>query len=131
MNNKSGISLIVLIVTIVIMIILASVIILNIAGFGNTITDAQKAKIQSDVLAFKNDMEMHFSKNPREDFSDFHVEGVDMLTYIPSMENKSATDGLLYTNGLVIDEGQLKVKLNTFRKAEENALKEVLSSYSK
>lgn len=131
MKNNSGISLIVLVVTIAVILILAAVIVLNINSFSNAITDAQKAKLQSDVLSFKNDMELHFSKNPREDFSDFHLEGIDMLTYIPSMEGKSASDGLLYTNGLIIDEGLLKVKLDTFRKAEEEALLEVLPGYSK
>jgi len=65
MNNKRGISLIVLVITIIVMIILASAIILSLSGNG-IIFKTNKAKFQNDIATMKEELSVYISNKEAE-----------------------------------------------------------------
>ncbi len=127
METKRGISLLVLAITITIIIILTGIVFMNLEPLSERLTDAQRAKLEEDVLTFIDDMEMHFSQDPRIDITSIRVEGDELLTYIPSMDGAKTPDGVLYKKVLMIEGGNLKLKEGILRKVEDDAIKLVLS----
>ena len=110
--NKNGISLIVLVITIIVMIIIAGAIILSLSN-GNVISKAKEAKFSSDAKTYSSELTLAISEqyisnssfNPAE-FSALAWDGGATITgtvkqYISSMNVKDA-------NKYVISEGKLK-----------------------
>lgn len=105
-KNKKGISLIVLMITIIVMLILVSVIVLTFSN-NNPIKNANEAKFKSDLSGFREELLATHSEKEIAD-SDYDRESInievgkfqDMKKYIPDITEK-------YANKLLIKKGNL------------------------
>lgn len=110
--NKRGISLIILIVTIVISLILLSIVIFNLNN-DNVTTKATEVSFKANINTFKNELELYIlnkrmeliSKGERLDPSTLNINGQDLGNIIPSIKNtpyismfEIANGNLVYTN---------------------------------
>mgnify|MGYP004658712271 FL=1 len=105
-KNKKGISLIVLIITIIDVIILSSVIIVSI-NKNNPIKSAKEAKFKSDLSSFRDELEDNINdiliKNADKSEYDINVDSGDygnLRIYIPDITEE-------YANKLLIKKGKL------------------------
>lgn len=103
-SNKRGISLIVLMITIIVILILVTVIIMSF-GNNNLINNANKAKFQSDLSGFKQellathaDKEISDVKYNRDDVNVELGKYAQMRLYIPDITEEYA-DKLFIRNG--------------------------------
>ena len=101
-KQKSGISLIVLVITIIVIIILAVAVILSIAN-NNPIENANKAKFQNDLKSIQEELELVKSSNYTENKGESYNnnDGSEI-----SLGNLSAAQK--YQGKLVVNEGELK-----------------------
>ncbi len=104
MNKRKGISLIVLVITILVMIILAGVVVVSLQK-NNPIQKAKEAKFKSDVSSFASELEIGLSNKISEDTT-FKKEDADANTFNNIKEYiNSFTKS--YENKLVIVDGEL------------------------
>ena len=104
MNKRKGISLIVLVITILVMIILAGVVVVSLQK-NNPIEKAKEANFKTDISSFASELGVGLSNSlvgnssvkPKEIFAN---KFVDMKKYINSFSKK-------YENKLVIADGKL------------------------
>ena len=96
-KQKSGISLIVLVITIIVIIILAVAVILSIAN-NNPIENANKAKFQSDLKTIEEELELIKQKNYVES------QGKDY----GELDFDTLTGHEKYSGKFIISEGNLK-----------------------
>ena len=104
MNKRKGISLIVLVITILVMIILAGVVVVSLQK-NNPIEKAKEANFKTDVSSFASELGVGLSNSLVENSSVkpeeiFANKFVDMKKYINSFSKK-------YENKLVIADGKL------------------------
>ncbi|MEG2485068.1 MAG: hypothetical protein RSB51_06310, partial [Clostridia bacterium] len=89
--KKRGMSLIVLVITILVMIILAGVVVVSLTK-NNPIGKAGEALFKSDVGSFKDELNLsvvnELAKSSTLQKTDINESGKDMLKYIPSMTDK-------------------------------------------
>ncbi|MEG2712606.1 MAG: hypothetical protein RR988_06245, partial [Clostridia bacterium] len=89
--KKRGMSLIVLVITILVMIILAGVVVVSLTK-NNPIGKAGEALFKSDIGSFKDELNLgvisELAKSSRLQKTDINAIGKDMLKYIPSMTDK-------------------------------------------
>ncbi|MEG3038645.1 MAG: hypothetical protein RR810_07335 [Clostridia bacterium] len=89
--KKSGMSLIVLAITIIVMIILAGVVVIGLSK-NNPIIKAQEATFKGDVSSFKEELSLSLVNQLKKDrhfkVVDLNVQNEDMKKYIPSMTKK-------------------------------------------
>ncbi|MEG0511054.1 MAG: hypothetical protein RR664_07260 [Clostridia bacterium] len=89
--KKSGMSLIVLVITILVMIILAGVVVVSLTK-NNPIGKAGEALFKSDIGSFKDELNLgvisELAKSSTLQKTDINAIGKDMLKYIPSMTDK-------------------------------------------
>lgn len=118
MNKKRGITLAILVITIVILLILSSVVFLDFSSESNSLSKAGEAKIKSDIVTFKDELNSHLSKDPRVDFTLVSIDGENvsenerlkkLIEYIPSLEDAKINNELLYSSILTIENGSLKL----------------------
>lgn len=111
MKKNKGISLIVLIITIIIILILAGTVILSLAQ-NNAIDKAREAKFKTDVDAFKNDLQLWISNEYLTKPKNFNSKDVNADNTTNGYENKKITDIITsmnneYASKFIIKEGQL------------------------
>ena len=111
-KQKSGISLIVLVITIIVIIILAVAVILSIAN-NNPIENANKAKFQNDLKSIQEELELVKSSNYTENKGESYnnKDGSEI-----SLNNLSAAQK--YQGKLVVNEGELKYLASQLSTAE-------------
>ena len=104
MNNKNGISLIVLIVTIIVVIILAAVVILTLSK-NNPIESAKEARFKEDIRTFQDELALYISKQYAN--AGGHWDGNisatshdDIVQYIPSFTKKYEGKFVINNNNL-------------------------------
>lgn len=95
--NKKGISLIVLVITIIVMIILAGVVLLEFSD-DNPIGDANETKFKADLSAYKDELDIYIADkrvdvsrtgqtyDPTDDTNLDDVTGANVLTYITNFK---------------------------------------------
>ncbi|MEG0643347.1 MAG: hypothetical protein RR489_05575, partial [Clostridia bacterium] len=122
--KKNGMSLIVLVITILVMIILAGVVIVSLAK-NNPIEKSKEALFKADIIAFRDELNLSIANElaltntlVKEDID---AAGKDMLKYIPSMTKK-------YIPKIQIQDGSL-MYIGTDKK-EEKWFNEVLGRES-
>ena len=116
MENKKGISLIVLVITIIIIIILAGAVILNLSD-NNPIESASEAQILSDLDTFNSDLTVQIGNKylepngslltSKDIDSDETKEGWKLLDLVPSIK------GTGYEEYLAVENGKLVLKINS------------------
>ena len=104
MRNKKAISLIVLVITIIVMIILASAIIMSLDN-ASIFNKAESAVLMSDAKNYLNEVNLSFAEEKMEDmgFITSEVNAVtveDIQKYIPDFEEK-------YYGKLIIQNGEV------------------------
>ncbi|MEG0510996.1 MAG: hypothetical protein RR664_06970 [Clostridia bacterium] len=89
--KKSGMSLIVLVITILVMIILAGVVVVSLSK-NSPIQKAKEAMFKADASSFKDELNLSvvtkLGENANFNKKDINAAGKDMLKYIPSLTNK-------------------------------------------
>ncbi|MEG0522242.1 MAG: hypothetical protein RR594_07300 [Clostridia bacterium] len=89
--KKKGMSLIVLVITILVMIILAGVVVVSLSK-NNPIEKAGEALFKTDIASFKDELNLsivtNLSNTSNMQKADINASGKDMLKYIPSMGDK-------------------------------------------
>ena len=102
-KRKSGMSLIVLVITIIVMIIMAGVVVVGLSD-NNPISAAQEAVIKTELAAYKEDLKatslQKLSVNMGLSPKDINLLGDDLKEYIPSISKK-------YKDKIVVISGQL------------------------
>ena len=102
LKEKQGISLIVLVITIIVIIILAVAVILSIAN-NNPISNANKAKFQSDLKSIQEELDLYNAS----EYTNSHTKGT---TYVPAtLDNLSSATKYKDSGKLVIQDGNLYV----------------------
>ena len=105
MNKRKGISLIVLVITILVMIILAGVVVVSLQK-NNPIENAKKARVMTDITTFKQEYEQNLASmlvNNEGEFQKSEINAStyeEMKKYIPSITQK-------YSNNLQIKKGEI------------------------
>lgn len=124
MKNKKGISLIVLVITIIVMIILAGAIILSLSN-GNIIENARIAKFKSNINTYKDELSMSIGDKIIADrsiiASSISIDKNNIKEYISNMTDSDA-------NRFLIVEGKLTYindSTNLFTDIEKIALEEI------
>lgn len=116
LNQKSGISLIVLVITIIVIIILAVAVILGIAN-NNPVENAKEARIKNDVKAMQEELEVikssNYAKNNGKDYKNSNGEEITIY-------DLTTSEG--YRDKFIVEEGKLKLVSN---KATEKEKEEV------
>ncbi len=128
-NSKTGISLIVLIITIIVSLILLSVIILNLDK-NNPIGSAKEVKFKTDIENFIDEISITYTNKKAENikykFSDMNIKigskDKDTGEYIIKEYIPSITDE--YVDRLGIQEGTLIYKESDFTEDEVGWLQE-------
>ncbi len=134
MYKKSGVSLIVLVITITVMIILSSTVILNISSADGQISAAQRADMLTDMTTFIDEFNMQLSKDPRMDLDSFSsTEKGTLIQYLPSIENVKTPTGVLYTDVIAIQKGKLVLndEKNLLEREEKEVILELIKEISK
>ena len=104
-KQKSGISLIVLVITIIVIIILAVAVILSIAN-NNPIENAKEARIKSDLKAIEEELTLKQASN----YVDEHVNN-KTTSEITIDDLASAAN---YKDKLIIKDGKICIKSGSF-----------------
>ncbi|MEG0281546.1 MAG: hypothetical protein RR662_00015 [Clostridia bacterium] len=102
-NMKAGMSLIVLVITILVMIILAGVVVVSLTK-NNPIEKAKEASVRHNMGEYVADLNLTkvnlLASENKSDWDNSIIEGKDIQKYIPSMDAKSAKDFEI-TNGFI------------------------------
>ena len=106
-NGKKGISLLVLIITIIVMIILASAVILSITG-NNPISKANETKVKTDLTALK------------DEYNNFYSSAL--------FDNVSNTKGYYTDKMNITKEGNIIYKGKVVNEGENNSLANIMPS---
>lgn len=101
-TNREGISLIVLVITIIVMLILASAVILSLSNSGIS-DNAKEVTFKSDVSSLKDELFAYVSNVEAHGIAneDINLSGEDVKKAIPSINEK-------YIKILEVKEGKLK-----------------------
>lgn len=108
-NQKKGISLIVLVITIIVIVILAVAVILSIAD-NNPISNANKAKFQNDVKSIQEELELTKAKNYADNSGKSY--GTILIEDLKGAEK--------YKDKFVIKDGELRYLSNKLSGEEKN-----------
>lgn len=122
--NKKGVSLIVMVITVLVMLLIAGAVVLNLVE-NNPIEESKRTKLQVDVKNYSLDLDAYIKSKMQEDpdFDETVINAInttDIKKYIPNFKVE-------YEKYLVITSGKLKIKEDAIRLYPEEVayLKEV------
>lgn len=120
--SKKGISLILLVITIIIMIILAGAIVLDLTE-NNPIGDATETKFKTDLVAYRDELDVYISDkkvdaarsgltyDPEDDTELDDLSGASMLSVLTNYKDEYDTK-LAIKNGKLVYVGEVEREIN-------------------
>lgn len=122
---KKGISLIVLVVTIIVLAILATTVIIALSGDnGNIISEGKEAVFKSNVISYQDELNMYIaSQFPVNKTTDINATGSAMTAIIPSMKAEDVAkfeiaNGKLKYVGIDATEKQVAIEMGIYEMTE-------------
>ena len=118
MKNKQGISLIMLVITIIVIVILAGAVIVNLTNEStNTIETANEAKYKAKIGMYKSELvngiaKKMLSTDNAQDITEYSATGEDVKYYIPSLKTEDV-------NKFAIESGKLVLVDNAYADGAE------------